>query len=296
MGNVFNLTCIYSFSIVVFLFIFFFFRDLNLAQSISTNLIRDANALLAFKLSLTSGGENLTSWNSSSISTICTSWEGVQCSYLSNTPARVQKLELPRKGLLGSIPTSTLSKLDAMDTLNLKSNLLYGPIPNDLTNCDSLCVLSLGDNDLSGSLVDNINFSLWPRLQLLDLYSNSFIGPIPPSITSLTNLSILDLGGNNFTGPIPQISSNTLQYFDVSDNMLEGMIPKSLSRFTKSSFNGNLNLCGEPLSSCPPSPSPLTLTSPYGTMPIEPNHSNHISGHEVIASQILVALLLTWTI
>ncbi|CAK9176948.1 unnamed protein product [Ilex paraguariensis] len=68
-------------------------------------------------------------------------------------------------------------------------------------------------------------------LECLDLSKNHLSGEIPPDFARLHILSVLDLSDNNLSGKIP--SSTQLQSFDAS------------------SYAGNRDLCGLPLTKCP---------------------------------------------
>ena len=90
--------------------------------------------------------------------------------------------------------------LDAI--LNLSSNHLGRPIPQELTLLSELQRLNLSHNNLSG----DIPFKLGEikSVESLGLSSNHLSSRIPQSISTLTWLSHLNLSHNNFTGPIPK--------------------------------------------------------------------------------------------
>ncbi|QHO47555.1 hypothetical protein HN51_016920 [Arachis hypogaea] len=145
---------------------------------------------------------------------LCKSWTGVTCD---SHQSRVVGLRLPRAGLIGPIPSNTLSRLSALQTLNLESNSITGPLPLD--------------------------FSVWKNLTIADFSNNSFIGSIPSSISKLTHLNSLDLSNNSLSGEIPDLKVPSLKELNLANNNLSGIVPKSLQRFPSWVFSGNkLNL------------------------------------------------------
>ncbi|KAL5582811.1 hypothetical protein UlMin_015253 [Ulmus minor] len=186
-------------------------------------------------------------------SPVCTSWIGVTCT---QDHKRVLALRLPGVGLVGSIPNNTLGKLDALRILSLRSNLLIGNLPSDVTSLPSLQYLYLQHNNFSGE----IPASFSPKLNVLDLSFNSFTGIIPQTIQNLTQLTGLNLQNNTLSGSIPDLNQTELRHLNLSYNNLNGSIPSSLQKFPNSSFVGNSLLCGGPLKACsivlsPPPPS-----------------------------------------
>nr|CAD1833101.1 unnamed protein product [Ananas comosus var. bracteatus] len=192
----------------------------------------DKQALLAFANSIRHGRK--LNWNSNS--PICSSWLGIKC-----TPdqSRVLALRLPGAGLVGPIPPNTLSKLDALQILSLRSNRLTGSIPLDIFSLLSLQYLYLQHNNLSG----DIPSSLPSGLNTLDLSSNSITGEIPAGIKNLSKLSILNLQDNLLSGPIPNLNLPNLKRLNLSDNNLNGSIPVSLQKFPQDSFLVVVILC-----------------------------------------------------
>lgn len=197
----------------------------------------DLEPLLAFKASSDAASEKLWAWNSTGDP--C-SWPGISCSR-----NRVSHLVLEDLNLSGSI--QPLTELTQLRVLSLKHNRLSGPIP-DLSNLTALKLIFLSNNGFSGEFPPSL-LSL-VRLYRLDLSHNNLSGVVPPSLNRLTRLLTLRLDDNHFSGTISELALPSLQEFNVSDNHLEGEIPKSLSAFPESAFSQNTALCGPPLQSC----------------------------------------------
>ncbi|XP_042475875.1 probable inactive receptor kinase At5g58300 [Macadamia integrifolia] len=237
-----------SFAPVLFLFFLLFLFPLVIAD-----LNSDKQALLDFAAAVPHGRK--LNWDPTA--PICSSWVGITCS---PDGTRVVALRLPGVGLTGPIPANTLGKLNALRILSLRSNLLSGNLPSDVSSLHSLHNLYLQHNNFSG----NIPASLSPELNLLELSFNSFSGRIPPTIQNLTQLTGLNLQNNSLSGPIPNLKLPRLKHLNLSYNNLNGSIPASLEKFPNFSFIGNSHLCGLPLKQCSPfSPTPSPATSPF---------------------------------
>ncbi|XP_078166331.1 uncharacterized protein LOC144560986 [Carex rostrata] len=118
--------------------------------------------------------------------------------------------------------------------IDLSNNEFWGEIPEQIGQLKSLDVVNLSVNALAGPIPTE--FANLQQLQSLDLSFNQLSGHIPEELTSLTFLSALNLSYNNLVGEIPK--------------------DRQFSTFSNTSYLGNPELCGGPLSlqcSAPPS-------------------------------------------
>ncbi|XP_047943964.1 receptor-like protein 33 [Salvia hispanica] len=110
--------------------------------------------------------------------------------------------------------------------------------------------IDLSCNNFQGGIPDSIGEL--NALYLLNLSHNTLTGTIPKSLSNLTGLGALDLSVNQLTGKIPkEIAGLTfLQVMNVSHNKLVGEIPigPQIQTFPIDCFEGNVGLCGLPLS------------------------------------------------
>ncbi|XP_031286457.1 receptor-like protein 33 [Pistacia vera] len=111
-------------------------------------------------------------------------------------------------------------------TIDFSNNYFHGEIPRVIGNLHALRLLNLSHNNLSGCIPSSLGNSI--ALESLDLSSNKLTGKIPWQLANLSFLQVLNLSQNHLSEPIPQ------------DNHLD--------TFSNNSYDGNLELCGFPLS------------------------------------------------
>ncbi|GLJ14407.1 hypothetical protein SUGI_0232760 [Cryptomeria japonica] len=86
--------------------------------------------------------------------------------------------------------------------IDLSSNKLLGPIPNDLSVCAGLEYFNLSHNKLQGTLPASFGNQL-KSLRDIDLSFNNLSGLLPMSLAKLERLQHLNLSYNHFAGPVP---------------------------------------------------------------------------------------------
>uniref|UniRef100_A0A6N2KBW6 non-specific serine/threonine protein kinase n=1 Tax=Salix viminalis TaxID=40686 RepID=A0A6N2KBW6_SALVM len=138
-------------------------------------------------------------------------------------------LDLTDNKLSGTIPVSdgTSPGLDLLLNarhFHLGKNLLTGGIPPNLFSSNMKLLHVLFDsNQLNGSFPSTLE--LVQTLEVIRLDRNSLTGPIVLNFTNLPNLSELYLSNNKFSGSIPDLSGkNLLTYVVLSNNELNGTL------------------------------------------------------------------------
>ncbi|XP_016702165.1 receptor-like protein 54 [Gossypium hirsutum] len=116
--------------------------------------------------------------------------------------------------------------LTIFTSIDLSCNNFEGQIPRDIGELSSLRGLSLSHNNLVGHIPSSLRNMT--RLEWLDLSSNKLSGQIPTGLLDLTFLSSFNVSCNQLVGPIPK--------------------GKQFNTFEYGSYQGNLGLCGVPLS------------------------------------------------
>ncbi|KHN04732.1 Receptor-like protein 12 [Glycine soja] len=177
--------------------------------------------------------------------------------------------------LSGNLPIH-LCYLKRIQLLDLSRNNLSSGIPSCLKNLTAMSEQTINSNDTMSNIYGNDKSSfgiygyifrdytlditwMWkgveqgfknPELKLksIDLSSNHLTGEIPKEVGYLL--------GNHISGRIPSSLSEIdyLGKLDLSHNSLSGRIPsgRHFETFEASSFEGNIDLCGEQLNkTCP---------------------------------------------
>lgn len=172
----------------------------------------------------------------------------------------LEELDLSHNGFTGSIAVINSTTLNVLD---LSSNSLSGSLPTSLRRCtvidlsrntfsgdisvlgnweDTMEVVDLSSNKLSGSVPSIIG--TYSKLSTLDLSFNELNGSIPVGLVTSQSLTRLNLSGNQFTGPLLLQGSGAsellilppfqpMEYFDVSNNSLEGVLPSDIDRMVR---------------------------------------------------------------
>ncbi|XP_074282165.1 receptor-like protein EIX2 isoform X2 [Silene latifolia] len=119
--------------------------------------------------------------------------------------------------------------------LDLHDNLLTGTIPKWLGHLETVEMIDLSSNQLTGEIYDGNNgsslFNIWNSLWMLDLSDNMLSGEIQfGKVLPNTSLQILSLRGNHFDGPIRSqlCEVKSLLVLELAQNRLTGHIPRCL--------------------------------------------------------------------
>ncbi|KAL5697941.1 hypothetical protein ACHQM5_029038 [Ranunculus cassubicifolius] len=145
--------------------------------------------------------------------------------FLGQLGQSLQTLVLRENGHFGPIP-GELGNLTRLRVLDLHRNKLNGSIPISLARITHLRSFDVSANRLTGSVPDLNN----PVLSIMDLSQNLLAGAIPSSIANYPSLVKMDLSRNHLSGPIPDSIGNlkNLILMDLSYNQLTGPFPTAL--------------------------------------------------------------------
>ncbi|XP_042979868.1 receptor-like protein 45 [Carya illinoinensis] len=112
-----------------------------------------------------------------------------------------------------------------MTEIDLSSNQLIGSVPSEMGELSQLRFLNFSINSLTGFIP--ISFQNLRSMESLDFSHNKLRGRIPSELVGLTSLSVFSVAYNNISGRYP--------------------FEHQFSTFTSQCYEGNLELCGDPL-------------------------------------------------
>ncbi|XVF78880.1 hypothetical protein PTKIN_Ptkin14bG0173000 [Pterospermum kingtungense] len=137
-------------------------------------------------------------------------------------PPSTQHFVISFNKMVGEIPSS-ICYLESMQILDLSHNNLSGAIPECLNSGDRrLLVLDLHRNKFHGN-IPNI-FPEGNKLRTLNLNHNGFDGPLPKSLVNCHDLEVLNLAYNKFSDTFPHWLGTLpkLQLLDLRANYFRG--------------------------------------------------------------------------
>ncbi|KAJ0691491.1 putative leucine-rich repeat-containing, plant-type, leucine-rich repeat domain superfamily [Helianthus annuus] len=180
--------------------------------------------------------------------------------------------------LTGVIPL-TLCNATFLKVLDLSNNRLHGIIPNCLieSGSNSLGVLNLGNNNLSGQIKDT-----FPRsclLNTLDLHGNGIEGKIPESLVNCKMLEVLNLRKNNINDTYPCFLGNNtnLRVLVLRSNRLHGSMHCSQNQHNNWSKLHILDIAFNKLSGVIPKECFLQWTAMMTDENGDPQSKKHLS-------------------
>nr|CCA24988.1 mastigonemelike protein putative [Albugo laibachii Nc14]CCA26514.1 mastigonemelike protein putative [Albugo laibachii Nc14] len=176
-------------------------------------------------------------------------WEGIRCDAYTE-PTTITHITLPFQDLHCRLEDVSIGQLPALQSLVLRGNRFFGPIPTWLRQMKMLQRIDLADNQLEGSVprelaentaIEVINlsgnslsspngrifhaFAGMRRIRILDLSKNEFKAEVSPSICRNKRLEFLNLADNRFFGELPGcLLLPELISLNVSHNRLEGSL------------------------------------------------------------------------
>ncbi|KAJ3669798.1 hypothetical protein LUZ60_010122 [Juncus effusus] len=164
-------------------------------------------------------------------------------------------------------------KCESLIILNLSKNKISGQIPQNIGKLKNLKYLSLAQNNFTGTIPQG-PYQL-NSLQFLDLSSNHLTGTIPTNLLTLKTLKTLLLNSNKLSGKVPQnilLNSSHFLTFNASFNNLTGSFhfppSKNPNIITCDSFKGNPSL-----QSC--KPLSLSISKDSSSSPVNNNNNDN---------------------
>ncbi|KAJ4801402.1 Receptor like protein 9 [Rhynchospora pubera] len=168
---------------------------------------------------------------------------------------KLRVLDLSNTRSKGHVPALWLLENNTnLIQLDLHKNFFTGHLELPLLTHESLSILDISDNNLSGELPVDISTKL-PNLHSLNISKNCFQGPV--RFVSMEYMTFLDLSINNLTDDIQNTFSTNLTNFppflDLSNNNFYGSLnnPTNLLTSTTELLLNDNDISGElPISIC----------------------------------------------
>ncbi|KAH9292998.1 hypothetical protein KI387_041815, partial [Taxus chinensis] len=153
-------------------------------------------------------------------------WRGITCR--GNRVIALNLSGLRTSNTSRAVPFA-LTRLTALQHLDLHNATLQGRIPPWLGSLRNLRSLRLSGNNLAGPIPPQL--SRLTNITSLDLSHNNFTGNFPAAVLNLADLMALNLAANRFTGPLPRSIKNLarLQKLFLSFNAFSGSLPSELT-------------------------------------------------------------------
>ncbi|CAN6574111.1 unnamed protein product [Malus baccata var. baccata] len=193
-------------------------------------------------------------------------------------------LDLYNNSLTGEIPSWLAVESTQLTLLNLAHNNLQGAIPKSLFHLRNLERLGLSNNNLSG-LVEFDEFSYLKKLKILGLSYNRLSVHVKSGLSAtLPKFKGLKLAKCNLR-EFPEFLKNQyeLEYLELSDNNIHGLIPKWLWNATRETLV-NLNLGYNFLTGLEENP----LTLPWKNLQLFSLDTNRLQGSLPIPPQSII--------
>uniref|UniRef100_A0A0E0LMA6 Protein kinase domain-containing protein n=1 Tax=Oryza punctata TaxID=4537 RepID=A0A0E0LMA6_ORYPU len=195
-------------------------------------------------------------------------WQGVECVVSNITSITLNAANLG--GQLGN----TLGNFTSLITLDLSNNNIGGTIPDNLPI--TLQRFFLSGNQLSGSIPSTL--STLTLLTGLSLNNNHLAGEIPDAFSTLTGLANLHIQNNQIIGLLNVLQDLPLQDLNIENNLFSGPVPVKLENIPNFKKDGNpFNTSIAPSALPPAAPTPLpSVSPPAGHVPTkEPSNSSN---------------------
>jgi Leucine-rich repeat (LRR) protein len=116
--------------------------------------------------------------------------------------------------------------------IDIIANLLYGPLPQSISNLKMIKRLYTGYNTFSGTLE---NITTLVTADRLALNNNHFQGTLPDTFNTMKDLQYLYLHDNHLSNTLPESLGNCTKivYFTAYTNHFSGSLPSSLRQWSK---------------------------------------------------------------